>query len=111
MLRSARKTIWTEHRPACKIAGISEYAIHDHRHTAAVHLAKTGMPLHLLQQQLGHATIEMTTRYTRFHPDYGHVEPYFDRAAEGFGLSTGSPGSSSGSTAYAEDLERNAEKR
>jgi hypothetical protein len=49
------------------------------------------MPLHLLQQQLGHARIDMTMRYARFHPDYGDVKTYFERVAEGLGLEGSTP--------------------
>ena len=78
-----------EHKRACRIAGIAAYTMHDHRHTAAVHLARAGMPLHLLQQQLGHSTIAMTMRYARFHPNYGDVGRYFERVAEGLGVRHG----------------------
>jgi len=47
------------------------------------------MPLHLLQQQLGHANINQTMPYARFHPDYSDVGEYFDRVALRFGLSSG----------------------
>lgn len=93
-----RKTVQQEHARACKIAGIVEYTIHDHRHTAAVSLARAGMPLHLLQRQLGHANITMTMRYAQFHPDYGDVSRYFDRVARTFGLSSTGAGSSLGSS-------------
>ena len=33
--------------------------------------ARSGMPLNLIQQQLGHANISQTMRYARFNPDYG----------------------------------------
>ena len=63
---------------ACAKVGIHGYTIHDHRHTAAVHLARSGMPLGLLQNQLGHATIAMTMKYATFHPKYADVGTYFD---------------------------------
>jgi integrase len=81
-----RRTVQKEHGRACEIAGIHDYTIHDHRHTAAVHLARAGMPLHLLQQQLGHTRIEMTMRYAQFHPQYSDVGTYFDKVEESFGL-------------------------
>lgn len=84
-----RRTVQEEHNRACGLAGIPEYTIHDHRHTAAVHRARAGMPLHLLQQQLGHKNIEMTMKYARFHPDYNDVAAYFDRVGERLGLSAG----------------------
>lgn len=92
-----RRTVQKEHNRACGDAGIHDYTIHDHRHTAAVHLARSGLPLHLLQQQLGHSTIEQTMRYARFHPDYGDVGPYFERMGETLGL-TGESGDKSGDT-------------
>ena len=77
-----RRTIQKEHERACRIAGIPDYTIHDHRHTTAVHLARAGMPLNLLQQQLGHARIDMTMRYARFHPEYSDVGGYFEKAGK-----------------------------
>ena len=81
-----RRTVQKEHRRSCQLSGIHGYTIHDHRHTAAVHLARAGMPLNLLQQQLGHATIAMTMRYASFHPDYSDVGKYFERVGERLGL-------------------------
>lgn len=83
-----RRTVQREHTRACKLAGISGYTIHDHRHTAAVALAQAGMPLPLLQQQLGHRRIETTMKYVAFHPDYGEPARYFERVAETFGLAS-----------------------
>jgi hypothetical protein len=73
--------------------GIADYTIHDHRHTAAVHLAKAGMPLHLLQRQLGHKHITMTMRHAAFHPNYNDVAGYFDRVEQAFGLGAPVPNS------------------
>ena len=81
-----RRSVQTEHKRACALAGIHDYRIHDHRHTAAVALARAGMPLHLLQGQLGHKNIAMTMRYAQFHPDYTDVGAYFDQVAKTFGL-------------------------
>ena len=84
-----RRSVQAEHTRACKLSGIHGYTIHDHRHTAAVYLARAGMPLHLLQQQLGHKHIEMTMKYSRFHPDYSDVAEYFQAVGERLGLGTG----------------------
>lgn len=81
-----RRTVQKEHNRACELAGIIDYTIHDHRHTAAVHLARAGLPLQLLQKQLGHATIQQTMRYADFHPDYSDVGRFFERVADGLGL-------------------------
>jgi len=49
-------------------------------------MAKSGMPLNLIQQQLGHANISQTMRYAQFHADYGDVGIFFNRVAQEFGL-------------------------
>jgi len=91
-----RRSVQSEHKRACRLAGIHDYRIHDHRHTAAVALARAGMPLHLLQGQLGHKNIAMTMRYAKFHPDYADVASYFERVSETLGLAA--PGNVSGHT-------------
>lgn len=95
-----RRTVQREHARACKLAGIGGYTIHDHRHTAAVALARAGMPIPLLQAQLGHKRIETTMTYAAFNPEYSDVGRYFERVAETFGLAkTGIRGNKIGSTA------------
>lgn len=69
-----------------EVEGNPNYTIHDHRHTAAVYLARAGMPLNQLQRQLGHSTLEQTMRYAVFHPEYSDVAPYFGRVADRLGL-------------------------
>ena len=91
-----RRTTQKEHNRACTAAGIHGYTIHDHRHTAAVHLARSGMPLNLLQNQLGHATIAMTMKYATFHPNYSDVGRYFEAVGKELGLVD--PGDSLGDT-------------
>ena len=94
-----RRTVQAEPSRACNLAGIFDYTIHDHKHTAAVALARAGIPLNLLQRQLGHKHIAMTMRYAQFHPDYSDTSIYFDRVGAKFGLLT--PGNSSGNTPVA----------
>jgi len=93
-----RRTVQKEHGRACRIAGIIDYTIHDHRHTAAVHLARSGLPLDMLQKQLGHKHIQQTMKYAAFHPEYNDVGRFFDVVAErlgvGQGASQGAPGTS-----------------
>lgn len=86
IFRIARRTVQAEHNRVRERIGRPGYTIHDHRHTAAVHLARAGMPLHLLQGQLGHANIDQTMRYARFHPDYGDVAGYFEAVDRRLGL-------------------------
>ncbi len=83
-----RREVQKEHNRACKLAGLHSYTIHDHRHTCAVHLARVGMPLNLVQQQLGHEHIEMTMKYARFHPNYSDVAGFFEAVSTSLGLGT-----------------------
>lgn len=84
-----RRTVQAEHNRACEIVGITGYRLHDHRHTAAVALARAGMPIPTLQKQLGHKTIQQTMKYAAFHPDYHDVGRFFDAVEARFGLSEG----------------------
>jgi site-specific recombinase XerD len=42
------------------------------RHTVASHLAMRGAPLEVVQELLGHATIQMTMRYAHLYPEVAH---------------------------------------
>jgi site-specific recombinase XerD len=44
---------------------------HDLRHTYGSHLAMRGVPLKVIQELMGHATIDMTMRYAHLGP--GHA--------------------------------------
>ncbi len=65
----------TEHRlsRAVRRAGISReqgrITWHDLRHTCSSHLAMRGVPLKVIQELMGHATIEMTMRYAHLAPE------------------------------------------
>ena len=54
---------------ACKGAGIRRIGWHVLRHTFASHLAMRGVPLKIIQELLGHSTIDMTMRYAHLSPD------------------------------------------
>jgi site-specific recombinase XerD len=41
---------------------------HNLRHTYASHLAMRGVPLKVIQELMGHTTIEMTERYAHLRP-------------------------------------------
>lgn len=54
---------------ACKRAGIRRVGWHPLRHTFASHLVMKGVPIRVVQELLGHATIEMTMRYAHVSPE------------------------------------------
>lgn len=53
---------------ACKRAGITDFVIHDLRHTCAAHLISAGVALAEVRDLLGHSTITMTERYAHLAP-------------------------------------------
>ena len=64
------------------MVGIPDFTIHDLRHHFAVTMARVGLPLHLLQKQLGHRHIDVTMKYAAHHPAYGDVAAYFTAVGE-----------------------------
>jgi integrase len=61
-------------RKLCKQAGLRKIGWHTLRHTFASHLAMRGVPLPVIKELMGHATITTTMRYA-------HVAPSTLRAA------------------------------
>jgi integrase len=53
---------------ACRKAGLREVQWHALRHSFASQLVMDGVPLKVIQELLGHATIEMTMRYAHLAP-------------------------------------------
>ncbi|MFB1484200.1 tyrosine-type recombinase/integrase [Corallococcus sp. RDP092CA] len=60
-------------RRALRAAGITRevgrIGWHDLRHTYGSHLAMKGVPLRVIQELMGHATLSMTERYAHLSPD------------------------------------------
>lgn len=66
-VRSIRKTF----AAAVARAGLADVSPHVLRHSAAVHMAESGIPMEEIAQYLGHSSTEITRRvYARFSPDY-----------------------------------------
>ncbi len=54
---------------ACKRTGISDFRMHDMRHTCAAWLVSSGVSLIEVRDLLGHSTIKMTERYAHLAPE------------------------------------------
>lgn len=56
------------HLAACKAAGLSDYTLHDARHTWAVNARLRGISLEDIAEQLGHKGIASTMLYAKYKP-------------------------------------------
>ncbi len=62
-------TVRTSFMTACRRAGISNFRIHDLRHTCAAWLVSAGVPLSEVRDLLGHSTVMVTERYAHLAPE------------------------------------------
>lgn len=53
---------------ACRRANVPHVRWHDLRHSFASHLVMAGVPIRVVQDLMGHSTIEMTMRYSHLAP-------------------------------------------
>ena len=58
----------TAFRNSCNRAGITDFRIHDLRHTCASWLVMAGVDLYVVRDLLGHASVTTTERYAHLAP-------------------------------------------
>jgi len=66
---SPRRTFQKGFQEACRAAGIDNFRIHDLRHTCAAWLVNTGVPLIVVRDLLGHASVQTTEIYAHLSPE------------------------------------------
>jgi site-specific recombinase XerD len=71
-------TAWSVMRKTLEHAGLADkkYSLHSLRHTFATDMINSGMHIEVLQQLLGHKSIELTMRYARLS-DQTREKDYF----------------------------------
>lgn len=64
-----RNTITSTLDRVCRASGVKRITVHGLRHTCATLMLSAGVPVHVVQRQLGHKNAEMTLNV------YSHVLP------------------------------------
>lgn len=65
------QSIYKGFRAACRRAGVKNATPHTLRHTAATHMAMSGVEMYRISKLLGHTTTGTTERiYAKYSPDY-----------------------------------------
>jgi integrase len=69
------------HAEACELAGITDYRLHDGRHTYAVYMKRAGTPSEVIGLQLGHKDGQQVERvYGRYQPTSAELARWSDVA-------------------------------
>src|SRR4029078_5551067 len=66
------RTIKRAFGTACRRAGLEDFRFHDLRHTFASWAVQAGGDLYPISRILGHATLQMTTRYAHLGTEHLH---------------------------------------
>lgn len=63
-----RGSLYPKWSKASEVSGVEGVRFHDLRHTFASRLVQNGVELHVVARLLGHASLQMTTRYAHLAP-------------------------------------------
>lgn len=81
-LATERRELEYMHDRAVKVITRPELTLKDLRHIAAISWVKGGVHIRTVQRYLGHASLQMTMRYTEFEPDEGLAAEQAERALD-----------------------------
>lgn len=65
-----KTTVHSAFKKACTDARITDFRLHDLRHTFASHLVMAGVDLVTVKELMGHVGISMTVRYSHLVPEH-----------------------------------------
>ncbi|RED53488.1 tyrosine-type recombinase/integrase [Aestuariispira insulae] len=67
MLKTAVRYKWDEGRKALRLSGDKEFVLHACRHTFATRLVRENVHIKVIQELMGHKTLEQTAKYAKIH--------------------------------------------